>query len=213
MFNYKMVFIFLLINASQVNATVLTGSTTGIFSGDQALLEWGNPQNPFTGSKSSLKYNGVGFSINNNQPFKIGTLTYSNTRITSSSSYNSTFTNKSFDIGLGFTAPASANYTFNYDLQVVETDNSLATSSDTVALAPANNFNPVFTLLGQNFSFELLGFSNDSINFNNSFNQAEGSSSPVDLYAKISAVPVPSAILLFITALTVFFITGNRKRS
>ncbi len=213
MFNYKMVFIFLLINASQVNAVVLTGSTQGNFFGGNTVINWGVSQFP-GGAKSSLDYQGIGaFSINNSQPFKIGTLTYNNTRIASNSSYNLTFTDKSFDIGLDFTVPASANYTFNYDLQDDETVNSLSDSADRLALIPANNFNPTFTLSGQNFSFELLGFSNGSGGFNNSFIQAEDTSSSVDLYAKITAVPVPSAVWLFITALTGFFITGNRKRS
>jgi len=221
MFNYKVVFIFLLINAYQVNAVALTGNTTGMFSGDKAFIEWGIGKvipgvgDSFSVSdKSSLTYENIGgFSTNDNEPFKISTLTYKNTEITSLSSYALNVGDKSLDIGMEFTSPSIANYIFNYDLQIVETNNSAVDSDDRVRLIPANNFNPSFIISGQSFSFELLGFSNGSGGFDTSFIQPEGSSASADIYAKITAVPVPSALWLFMTALSGFIMTGNRKRS
>ncbi len=217
MINYKMVFVLMLVNVSQVNAIVLNGNVAGQFSEEagKASLEWGTPQFPVPiGKKSSLSYEGIdNFTTEGGERFKIATLIYSNTRITQSSSYDLSVSNKSLDLLVDFTSPIEiSGFSFNYDLMITETDNSSGDTDDRVRLIPANDFNASFSLNNQDFIFELIGFDNGSGGFENSFTQSEDTISSVDLYAKITAVPIPSALWLFMTALSGFIITGNRKR-
>jgi|GEM_PF-3908585 len=218
MVNYKIAFIFLLINVSQVNAVVLTGNTTGAFAGDKSFIEWGVGRFiPGVGvsAPSSLTYESIGgfsTSTNDRELFIVGALTYKNTAITSLSSYELNVGDKSLDIGMEFTSPSIANYIFNYDLMIVETNNKEVDSADRVTLLPADNFSPNFVVDGQEFTFELVGFGKTSEGILKPFVQEEGSSETVNLYAKITAVPIPSALWLFMTALSGFIITGNRKR-
>jgi len=212
MFNYKMIFLLMLINTCQVNAVVLTGDVTGVFSGDQTFIEWGTVK-AFRGAKSSLTYNSIDdFSENDGAVFRIATLIYNNTEITESSSYALKVLDKSLDIGIEFTNPASTEiFVFNYDLMIVETDNAARDSADRVSLVPADNLSPNFVLDGQEFTFELIGFGNSLEGITKSFVQDENVSDSVELYAKITAVPVPSALWLFMTALSGFIMTSKRK--
>jgi len=223
MFNYKMVFIFLFINTSQVNAVALTGDTMGFFTdkttGIATLTEtikWGSYKS-ILDPQSSLSYEGAAFDgVKENTEFKIGTLIYDNTVIYDTTSFAEYVSDNrlgnSFEVRLDFSAPSkSGGFVFNYDLSVIETDNSLPDSADRVSLIPAEGFNPSFLIGGTEFYFELLGFKKDEKVYDNFFVQQENSKSPVNLYAKISAVPVPSAVWLFITALSGFFLMGKRR--
>ena len=203
MFNYRMFLLLLLVSTFQVNAVVLTGDTAGFFGDDPdaqiVAVEWGGD---FT-AHSSLEYLGVeAFFTETKQPFIVGTLIYNNRKT------EEVLSEVNLNIDLSFTQPAGTdNFVFNYDLSIVETDNSLPDSADRVSLIPAEGFNPSFLIGGTEFYFELLGFKKDD----NFFEQQENSKSPVNLYAKISAVPVPSAVWLFITALSGFFLMGKRR--
>jgi len=231
MFNYKMLFIFLLISTSQVNAIALVGNAEGDFLVDvmrdsegnvtdagllagtteAGFLSWGGS----FGDQSSLRYQSEEFSITDNIPFKVATLTYSNTAIFSGTSFSNTFSSVALKLALDFSSPNSIDSSsFNYNLIVAETLNSSGTPEDSVTLIPTSGSNPLLVnSSGENFYFELLGFEGQTGSFNNFFIQQEGTSSTIDLYAKITAVPVPSALWLFMTALSGFIITGKQKRS
>ena len=206
---FKMVFILLLLNTYQVNAITLGGDASGYFpvlEGETALLEWGIG----TAGTSSLQYTAMnGFSITENEVFKIGSLTYANATFPDFFGLSET----SLRIQLDFVEPASiGTIDFNYELAIDETNNDEADSADRVTLLPADNFSPNFVVDGQEFTFELVGFGKTSEGILKPFVQEEGSSETVNLYAKITAVPIPSALWLFMTALSGFIITGNRKR-
>jgi len=227
MFFYKMIFILLLISTFPVNAITLTGDAEGSFlsevtntlAGSLAettefgLLSWGS--GVFGVEKSFLKVEGTTFSVSDSNPFKVASLTYKNDEIFNTTDFSKAFSNVELKWGLNFSSPSSIdNTSFNYNLTIVETSNNSSNPEDTVTLIPTNDFNPL--LINSNeggFYFELLGFSDGSGGFYNSFIQPEESTSTVDLYAKITAVPIPSALWLFMTALSGFIITGNRKRS
>ena len=224
MFNFKMVFVFLLINASQVSAITITGDTTGFFTiKNESIVTladaivWGTGRGR-ADPQSSLSYEGFSFNDGTQAtPFKIGSLTYGNTRIFGETSFATYVADNrlgdNFDLTVDFSS-GQDDIVFNYGLSIVETDNDLTDSADRVTITAVGNSNPLFLLEGGEFSFELLGFKKGPEEFDNFFIQQEGSSSSVDLYAKVSAVsavPIPSAIWLFITALSGFFI--SRKRS
>jgi len=210
MINFKMVFILLLLNSYHVNAITLEGDASGYFpvsEGETALLKWGFG---FDG-QSSLQYTAVnGFLIDENKAFKIGSLTYTNAEIISDSSLFET----ALRIQLDFVGPASiGTVDFNYELAIDETNNNNAVSADSVTLTPVAGASSFLAHVNNlDYAFELLGFSSDGVSFDNVFDQLEYTSSTVNLYAKITAVPIPSALWLFMTALSGFIITGNRKR-
>ena len=223
MFNFKLLFILLFINSYQVSAVAITGNTTGAFlitknsstgvtESESASFEWGNGSSVFDG-QSSLEVIGVkGLSINNAQPFKVAELTYTNTNITSSSAFSSTFANVDLAMSLNFdSSNSTGTYQFKSAIDIVETDNSLPDSADSVSVI-LDNTNPFLSIDGQDYIFELLGFSNGNAGFNHVFVQPEKSSSSVDLYAQITAVPLPPAALLFLTSLSGLFISANRRK-
>jgi len=55
-------------------------------------------------------------------------------------------------------------------------------------------------LAGATHKFEFLGF-NDGISYGNYFTVGENQTAQIDLYGRISAVPVPAAAFLFAPAM------------
>jgi len=221
MFNLKIVLILLLINSNQVNAIGLNVSTSGGFlidgsSESVADFEWGDPR-LFFGGQSSLAIGGVNsLIVNNSQYFKVAKLTYKNTDIKSTKTSTNTFSDFSsvyLEMTLHYADSNSVgSYNFGADIDVTESSNGDSDTDDRVSVLFDNGLSPAFSFGGTDYVFELLGFENKTNGFDSFFIQPEGSVSSVDLYAKITAVPIPSALWLFMTALSGFIITGNRKR-
>ena len=195
----------LLLNAYQVNAITFTGNTAGLFGNDTALLQWGLG---FDGP-SSLLYEGVGeFSADVGVPFKVATLTYNNTEITPESDFSKTFSDMTLHSTVITETGASI---LDAGLTIIETDNNSNISSDTVSLLFSDEDASFFSFNGEDFTFKLLGFENSSGDFDKFFIQPENSNSPIGLYAEITAVPVPSAIWLFLTAFTGLLTLNSRR--
>ena len=217
MFNLKIVLLLLLITTYQVKAVGLTGNTSGGFlvdgGGEVPSFQWGEARS-FGGGRSSLAIVGKnGFAMNNNQPFEIAELTYNNTDIKTATSFSSSFSSVNLDMILNYADSSSFGiYNFSADIEIIETSNGNIDSDDTVSVLLDSDVSPVFSINGTDYIFEFLGFSNGNGGFDHSFIQAEGSSSSTSLYAKVTAVPVPAALWLFMTALTGFFMTSDRKR-
>lgn len=204
---------FLLILSNQANATTISGSSAGFFNGTAGIIGWGDPFDPiFSGDEpSSLEYVDGGFSTDNSSPFKIGTLTYNNTHIVNNAN---AISDANFRIQLVFTEPSSvAPIDLDFDLTIENTENTGGFDiDDKVELVPGFTLDPVITTInGVEYSFDFLGFSDDGINFDLFFTQPENSNSAIDLYANITAVPIPPAIWLFITAITGVFMSGRRR--
>ena len=217
MINYKIVFLVLFMSTSQVNAVTFSGNTAGLFGNDSTLLEWGVG---FGGSSSLLYESADTFSEDDGIPFKIATLTYNNTEITPDSDFAATFLEPTLHatviIGSGISSGETSVILggasiVDADLTIIETDNNSSNPSDTVSLLLSDEDISVFSLNGADYTFKLLGFKNSSGDFDNFFIQPENSNSPVDLYAEITAVPIPSAVWLFITAFTGLLALNNRR--
>jgi hypothetical protein len=207
MFNYKMVFLLLLISTFQVNAIAITGNTTGFFTdGDSevTLLQWGGIFSP----KSSIGISSSNFSVNDSQPFKVASLTYTNNEI------SEIFANGvGLTIQMSFTDPTfTDSFVFGYDLFIDEISNNANNSDDTVVLSASGEAGSLLANInGIDFTIKILGFKNSSDEFDNFFIQPENSNAAVDLYAEITAVPVPSAVWLFISAFTGLLAFNNRR--
>jgi hypothetical protein len=207
MFNYKTIFLLLLISTFQVNAIAITGNTTGFFTDDGSevnLLQWGGSSSP----KSSIGISTGDFSANDSQPFKIAAFTYTNNEI------REVFTSDvGLTIQLNFTDPAfTDSFVFDYDLLIDETSNNANNSDDTVVLRASGEAGPLLANInGIDFTIKVLGFKNSSDEFDNFFIQPENSNSDADLYAEVTAVPVPSAVWLFISAFTGLLALNNRR--
>jgi len=220
MFNFKIIFIVLLLNSIQANAIVLTGNTEGTFEKSNAsLLEWGAPFFLDDGIQSSLEYTGINnFSVEDGEHFIIGHLAYTNGEIGGETSFTKTVVDDNgFNLGVGFTSPVNGLFEFNFEVSLDETKNvgNIHHNSDRMTLTAAADFNPLFSLNADEYSFQLLGFerSPDSGEYDNflTLQEINVGDKPIAVYAKISAVPVPSAIWLFITALSGFFISSKRR--
>ncbi|NOR72238.1 MAG: hypothetical protein GQ532_21580 [Methylomarinum sp.] len=190
---------------SAVNATV------GVQS-----LSWGASANPFGGQQSSLTYAGDNpFSINNSNPFKIGSLTYDNTTIITGTGIGSA----DMTVNLDFSSPIIDSFVFNYNLLIANTTNigSSSSSADTVTINPASGFNPFLTTLdGIDYYFTVLGFELTTGNYVNSFTQAEGSNTEAALYARITAVnpvPEPAILWLMLSAFSGLIWLNGRKKA
>jgi len=219
MFDLKMVLILLFVNTYQVNAIGVTGSANGGFlntgsGGVVSDFQWGDPI-PFMGEQSSLAIIGINsFSMVNNQPFKIAQLTYKNTDIKTDTSFSSSFSNVALAMTLNYgDSSLFGSYDFSADIEIIETSNGGGDTDDRVSVVLDNSVSSILSINGADYVFELLGFSIGESRFDQFFIQSEGNMSSADIYAKITAVPIPSALWLFMTALSGFIITGNRKRS
>jgi len=221
MLNLKMVLILLLVNTYQVNAIGITANTNGGFlingsSEVESSVQWGESIIPsfLGGEQSSLAMIGINsFPMHNNQPFKVAELTYKNTDIKTDTSFSLSFSSVALAMTLNYgDSNSSGSYDFSAGIEVIETSNGGGDTDDRVSVIFDNSVSSVFSINETDYVFELLGFSNSESGFDQFFIQPEGSSSSADLYAKITAVPVPSALWLFMTALSGFIMTGNRKR-
>jgi hypothetical protein len=109
----------------------------------------------------------------------------------------------SVDYAFGFSTngiPNALNDTFHFDHN--ETPNSTGTSpaDDDIVTVSSVSLNQLITVNGENFFFNLLGFStNNGVTFSSQFSSPEGGTNTAKLYGQVTSVPVPepASLLLF----------------
>lgn len=196
-----------------------------------AGLAWGTGTTIFEAQSSLKLSNESNIGINTGQAFKISDLIYHNGRIQRANTnltpkpkpFVFEYTAVDLVVNLDYSKDGSSlgNYDFKMGLMVLESDNMAAgtggtgapTSSDkpdVVFIDLASNDNSVISIDGIDYVFELLGFGNGG-DYDLSFSQGEGSGSTVGIYAKLTAVPLPSAAILLVTAFSGLFISVNRR--
>lgn len=187
--------------ANSATFPLFEGSSQGLFD-DQSSLLWGSPLGLGVSKESSLNYQGLGFSTDNNEFFKIGDLIYNNTRIKKGTGIS----NAELGINLKFNAPNIGMFDFKYDILINNTTNngSSRQNSDTVILTPGTGLNALLTTIDNvDYYFEVLGFFNNGA-YSNSFVQKEGKSDKAELFGRIVAaqsVPEPSTMALLLLVL------------
>jgi len=107
------------------------------------------------------------------------------------------------DLELSVDVPDFGQTSFNYGLEVTNTNNSSLDPDSMRVMNTPGSF--IFNVEGYDYELAMSGFSVDGgSSFATVFDLAEGSTLNMDIYAqlnRVSAVPVPSAIWLFGSAL------------
>jgi hypothetical protein len=218
----KILILGLLLASGSVQAALFQGTTNGIFDNptgvgsmvttgvDTSNFTWGDGTPP-----SSLGFVGAAFDEDENDAFTFGTLNYFN----GANQPGTTADAVDLSVELTFTSPAAFMEGFVFDLGLINTPNT----SDQNASADIVNFDNTvpsnfFSFDGTDYTLEILGFgtlTGGGFTLENSFRVFEGDSATVELIGRItstpSAVPVPSAVWLFGSAL-IGFVGMSRRR-
>ncbi|MEH2113201.1 choice-of-anchor K domain-containing protein [Nostoc sp.] len=150
---------------------------------------WGEPDLP-TGLPNRLTFNGTAFSTDINSVFKIADLTYFNGTVFSGTSVESVPLN----LNVSFSPPVGISQVFDFKLGLINTLNDATdpeNSADFVYI-DTNLSNQNFTFEGNNYTLELTGFNPDIPQI--SIKALEGATTTSAVYAKIKAVPEPTAV-------------------
>lgn len=134
---------------------------------------------------------GAAASVGTGDVFSLGSFTYTNEQTVLSGGYVEV--DFSMDINVDGIALSMPTYRIGID----NTVNSGANNFDTASLVsiPADQ---IFSSGGVNYVFEILGFSRDGgLSFETTADLAEGAQTTAEIYARISAVPLPAAFWLF----------------
>ncbi len=118
------------------------------------------------------------------------------------------------DLDLTVDVPDFGQTSFNYGLEVTNTSNTSSVPDSMRVVNTPDSF--VFNVEGFDYELAMLGFSADGAsNFATVFDLAEGGELKMGIYAqldRVSAVPVPSAVWLFGSALIGLVGVARRTR-
>jgi hypothetical protein len=205
------------VNPVGAGTVIANGDTNGT-----ATINWGTP---LTGNPDAFNgqftFDGVGsdgdapWSIASESAFKIGAFTYRNGQINAETP---PFTGIDLTIFLALSRPLVLTQPFTFHLEVTEVPNDHADPADDADIVAVTNPSPtVFTFDGQDYTLEILGFSqNGGSTITTTFNSLENSTATADMYARITAnvpaVPEPTTAL-FGVAMLGAMAWGRRRRT
>ncbi len=175
-----------------------------------AEIWWGNvpqgdPQSGFTFLTSAPG----SFPVTVGDAFSLGTFTHHNNMID-----NGPITQVRLDLNLDIGGSNVGPFLTVFDF--FESPNSCSPqpdcSNDTISL-PEIGTSTTISVGDQMYAFTILGFSIDGgLSFLNSLTTPEETLNSADLYAKVSAVPLPGAVWMFLTALSALGLSGWRRK-
>ena len=182
-----------------------------------ARFAWGKPidqSSYFTFDGNGSNTGSPRGSTTLNNLFSLGTFTYYNSLTRQDKIYG-----VDFGINMNITGYGPASLLFHMLItDTVDNNNALA-SADTVRIANMADYaNPfTFTVSGQQYNFQLMGFSRDGGNtFESMATSLENTSTTAQIYGKITAVtpvPVPAAAWLLISGVVGLLGFAKRKRA
>ncbi len=224
--------------ASESGASTITGSAVGSFSNvldgnasgqwsvlnndtsGFARLEWGVASSKSLWTRNCFTFDGTGSNIGSplgsttlDNLFSLGTFSYYNAMTRQDKVYGTDFT-----IDMNITGYGHAALLFHFLIENTNDNSNPIASADTVRIANMADFaNPFqFTVAGQLYNFQLMGFSRDGgQTFESTATSLENSETTAKIYGRItsvSAVPVPAAAWLFMSGIAGLLAVARRRR-
>ncbi len=214
-----------LLFASNSYAILIAGSSSGIFtspSGSSWMVVGGVGTDYFTWGDAgfwgtgpnSLDFEGNTFSVEHDEVFSFGTLTYFN----GTTAIGSEAESVNLEVTLSLSTPSGIEEDFSYNLGLINTPNTASPiqSADYVifpSLIPDN----YFTVDGINYTLDFVGFGNitgSGFTTIDSLYVLEGYTASVELLGRFTVatpVPEPSSILLVGSGLFGLVMYRHRK--
>lgn len=192
------------------NITENDGVYTSYGNQSEDQIRWGTSR---SGNQSGLGFTGAASStFNVGDVFELGQIQHFNNPIRSGTQATAAF----LSVDILFSDPSGQNSNFNFNFDIDETPNRLgAPFSDDIITFPTAYSSDMFTIDGLGYTLQILGFAdNAGSSYLTSFSSPEGGDSTTNLYASVSAAPVPepATMLLFGTGLLGLFGARFRKK-
>ncbi len=205
-------------------------STVISSSGGTESIRWGDDIGNGQSGYDFTPTSPLPFTLAEDTPTVLGTFTHLNRPIGSGTSIDSVELDFSFGGSVledaeGNMFPAGflmEDFGAVFDFDHNETPNQAANCptdpvacSDIVTVAAQGGANETIRVQNTLFTFTLLGFSPDGVNFSNMFVTTEGLDNSQDLYFEytVSVVPLPAAGWLLLAGLGGLGVVGRRKKS
>ncbi len=185
--------------------------------GETVSIFWGDPATNSGQSGYEFDPTDVSFTANNDTPYSLGSFTHFNQPIFTDGGLLSAvellfhFAGTPIDPAAGVLTSFGAVFDFVHD----ETGNNGSLCCDDIvtvsAVGGASEDVPVGGFI---YTFNLLGFSTDGVDFSNTFVTQEGFNSSSDLWFdfSVTAVPLPAAGWLLLAGLGALGAAGRRRR-
>ncbi len=209
----------MLVFISPAQAATIEGSSSGIFTnpeGPAGMVANGVGTNNFSWGTgygtpaSALNFAGNSFSVETDNLFSFGTLSYYNGSVLTGTEANSVDLSVQFSL----TAPTGSVENFTYDLGLINTPNTgnPYNSADYVTWTNVNSTSS-FNANGVTYQLEFIGFGEiQGAGFAgvDSFHVLENGQGSAELIGKVSVVPIPTTLLIFGSGLV--GLVGWRRR-
>jgi hypothetical protein len=183
--------------------------------GTNNRLTWGTPG--MGGLNNYVQFNGMNFTTDTNNIFKLGELFYRNGSTLIETNFDGDFP---LNLDLALTLPLSRTESFDFLFNILNTPNITGDpvlDGDILRFSTAGMSSQTFNYAGIEYTLQLMGFSTDNgETILNEFNSPEWSLSKASLYGKITFIPPSASIpeptaIVGLSMLSIYLATRQRK--